>query len=346
MKTVKIGDRKIGPGHPTYVIAEIGSNHDGRIERAFALIETAAASGADAVKFQSFTAEGMVAGRVLATGGGMVENPVYPFVDHLSVPVAWHRELKACAIGAGVDFLSTPFDLKRLELLCDLDVPALKIASGDLTFAPLLRAAARSGRPVILSTGMAELAEIDRAVELLRKEGNEQLVILHCVTSYPTKLEDMDVRSVSTLAKRYGVPVGLSDHSSGYAAPLAAVALGASVVERHFTFSRAFPGPDHPFAMEPHEFRQMMEEIRGVEKVLGSGRKKLVGEEKRERMVGRRSTCAAKALKKGTVLKEAHFKYVRPGGGIDPFDAAKLIGKRLVRAVAEDQPFTLADVGG
>jgi sialic acid synthase SpsE len=343
--TVKIGDRLIGPGHPTYVIAEIGSNHDGRIERAFALIETAAVAGADAVKFQSFTADGLVARRVPDGEGGMRDNPVYPFIDNVAVPVSWHRELKACAIAASVDFLSTPFDLARLDLLCQLDIPAIKIASGDLTFEPLLRAAARSGRPIILSTGMAEMAEIDRSVEVIRQEGNDNIVLLHCVTSYPTKLEEVNVRAVTTLAKRFKIPVGLSDHSFGIAGPLAAVALGANVIERHFTFSRSHPGPDHPFAMEPQEFRTMVEEIREIEKVLGTGRKKLVKEERRERLVGRRSIRAAQDLKKGTVLKASHLKYVRPGGGLDPFDAALILGKKLQRALAEDEQIALSDVG-
>lgn len=322
-----------------YVIAEIGSNHDGNFERALAMIGLAAAAGADAVKFQSFTADGLVARRLWAEGRTGYENPLHPRIDSYTLPADWHGRLQEAATNAGVDFLSTPFDLERLSLLDSLGVPAIKIASGDLTFEPLLRAAARTGRTILLSTGMAEFDEIDQALAALREEGNEKIVLLHCVTSYPTRDEDVNVRAVRELAKRYHLPVGLSDHSLSLAAPLAAVALGASVIERHLTFSRSLSGPDHPYAMEPMEFRAMVEEIRILERALGSGEKSPCVEEVRERLVGRRSIRAAADLPAGTVIAPGHLSFLRPGGGMSPFRQNELIGKRLVRGISRDEPF-------
>ena len=344
MANITIGDRTIGKGSPVYIIAEIGSNHDGRLERAYALIEMAAAAGADAVKFQSFTAPGLVAGRIKNAAGRMVENPAYSFIEALSLPDDWHAKLKDSASSAGVDFISAPFDLERLELLDDLKVPAIKLASGDLTFEPLVRAAARTGRTLLVSTGMATIEEIVRTVNAIREEGNEKIVIMHCVTSYPTKWEDENIRAVGELAKRLGLPVGLSDHALGLAAPLAAVALGASVVERHFTTSRSLTGPDHSFAMEPHEFRQMVEEIRILEKALGTGEKALCEEERRERLVGRRSIRAAKDLPSGTVITEDHLKFVRPGEGLSPFDYRLVLGRMLKKSLREDEALRLSDL--
>lgn len=345
MNEIMIGNRKIGRGSPVYVIAEIGSNHDGRIERAFAMIEVAAYSGADAVKFQSFTADGLVARNLRTARGGFAPNPAYGFIKSLSLPEDWHPKLKEAARAAGVDFISAPFDLQRLELLDELNVPAIKIASGDLTYEPLLRAAARTMRPLIVSTGMSTFDEIAQALQTIREEGNEKVVLLHCVTSYPTKAEDENILAVAELEKRFGLPVGLSDHGRGIAAPVAAVALGAAVVERHITISRGLSGPDHSYAMEPGEFRQMVEEIRLLEKALGTGRKFICDEERRERFVGRRSIRAAADLPKGTVLKIDHLKFVRPGEGLSPFLYRDFLGKKLMRGVREDEALSYAHVG-
>jgi sialic acid synthase SpsE len=301
-------------------------------------------AGADAVKFQSFTAEGMVARRVRGPDGDLIDNFVYPIIERLTLPAEWHEGLQRCARAAGVEFLSAPFDLERLALLHRLDVGAIKIASGDLTYDDLLRAAARTGRPILLSTGMSYLEEIEHAVSVLRGEGNEQIVLLHCVTSYPTPLENANIRAIQTLAEKFRLPVGLSDHSAGLAAPLAAVAMGACVIERHFTLSRTLPGPDHSYAMEPSEFRAMMEEVRRMELALGSGRKEPHGEETNERRVGRRSVVAARALEQGAVLVAQDLRCVRPGGGIEPTRLPELVGKRLTRALACDEPLSWKDV--
>lgn len=342
---VCIGDRAVGPGTPTYVIAEIGSNHDGRLDRARTMIELAALCGADAVKFQSFTADGLVARCIVDPQGGPArDNPVHPILARFSVPGDWHAELVACAEAAGIHFLSAPFDLGRLALLDRLDVPAIKIASGDITFEPLLQAAARTGRPVLLSTGMSDLSEVGRAVATLQEAGCRQLVLFQCVSCYPTSLEQANVRAVKTLAEQFGCPVGLSDHSPGSAAALAAVALGVCAVEKHLTFDRNLPGPDHPFAMEPQEFRSMVREIRNVEAALGNGQKEPADEERSERLVGRRSLTLVRDLAAGHVLSADDLKCVRPGGGLSPYELRSVLGKRLVRKLTAEAVLTRDDV--
>jgi sialic acid synthase SpsE len=343
--SIKIAERTIGRGHPAYVIAEIGSNHDGSLERAKEIIALAAKAGADAVKFQSFTADGLVARKVVDVTGKFVDNHVHPIIDRLTLPAQWHAELKQCATNEGVHFLSAPFDLERLELLLELDVPAIKIASGDLAFEPLLSAAAKSGKPLLLSTGMAYQSEIDRSVahiQGVQKERN--LVLLHCVTSYPTSLEHANLRAIQTMEKRYGLPVGLSDHTTSLIAPVAAVAMGAVVIERHFTPDRTLSGPDHPFAIEPGELSEMVESIRELETMMGSGDKTPAPPELEEQKVGRRSLCAAVRIARGEVIGGGMLKCVRPGGGLDPFELPQLVGKRAARDIEQEEQLTLEDV--
>lgn len=342
---IQIAGREIGPVNPTYTIAEIGSNHDGSLERAKEVVSLAAGAGADAVKFQSFTADGLVARRVPGEAGGLIDNNVHPIIERLALPADWHKPLQEHARAEGVDFISAPFDLGRLELLLELDVPALKIASGDLTYKDLLERAADSGKLILLSTGMAKLGEIERSVELIKgRQGEAKLVLLHCVTSYPTAKEHANLRMITTLAERFGLPVGLSDHTQSPLAPVAAVALGACVVERHFTPDRTLEGPDHPFAIEPEEFAEMVRAIKETELLLGSGDEVLSPPERAERLVGRRSLCTAVALEEGEVVTAEKLKSVRPGGGIDPFEIDEVVGKKTLRALEADQPIALDDL--
>jgi N,N'-diacetyllegionaminate synthase len=333
----RIGRAVVGGGR-CFVVAEIGSNHDGSLERAVELMSAAREAGADAVKFQLFSPEGLVARRVRDDRGRWRPNPVFAALEPLATPLEWLPALWKEAGDMGVEFLATPFDEDCLKALVDLGAGAVKIASGDLTHHPLLRAAAAARLPILLSRGMSEEAEIARALEAISGAGGEQVALLHCVSRYPPDDEEMNLRAVGRLAERFGTPVGLSDHGPGATAALGAVALGACVVEKHFTLDRALPGPDHAFAMTPGEFAEMTREIRRLEAMLGSGRLGPSERERDERRIGRRSVVAARPLKAGEILSSGDVKCVRPGGGLSPEGLDGLMGRRLSRDLEEDEP--------
>ncbi len=333
--SISIGERIVGVGQPAFVIAEVGSNHDGHLDRAIALVHAAADAGADAVKFQSFTAEGL----------SRRSEPSYAVLERLALPDDWHGQLRETALARGIEFLSTPFSEERADFLAALGVPAFKIASGDLTHHALLRHVAGIGRPVLVSTGLADLVEIEAAVKAIRGAGHVDLALLHCVAAYPPRMEEMNLRSIEVLARHFGVPVGFSDHSPGCAASLAAVALGSCLIERHVTFDRALAGPDHGYALTVAEFAEMIRSIRALEATLGAAGVAPAACEKDGRRFGRRSLHAVRDLAAGTVLSPPLWKLVRPAEGIPADEAADVIGRRLVRSIAEDQPIRWADVG-
>ncbi len=342
---VRIGARLISEENPTFFIAEIGSNHDGKLSQAKKLIHAAAQAGADAVKFQSFRAEGLLHTHRLNAQKKWEPHPAYSILKKLEVSTAWHWQLKEYCDKLGIFFMSTPFDLGRADLLHDVGVPAYKIASGDLTYTQLLRHVARFKKPIILSTGIATLKEVKEAVRVIEKEGNKKIILLHCVSLYPPKFEEANVRAVLTLKKEFSYPVGYSDHTPGWTVPLAAVAFGARVIEKHVTFDRRLKGPDHPYAMTVAEFGKMVEEIRHLEKALGSGVKEPAPAEIPERIGARRSLYAAKEIAKGERLDEKSINVVRHAYGLLPKDldwvvkkkaaekipAGSLISKRMLR---------------
>jgi sialic acid synthase SpsE len=346
---ITLGERALGDGAPALLIAEIGSNHDGDLERALDLVDAAADAGADAVKFQSFRAATLLARRWPAPDGGWKAAEAYPVLERLEVPAEWHARLRERAHARGVVFLSTPFDVERARLLAALGVPAFKVASGDLTHVPLLRALGSFGRPIVLSTGLATPAEIEAALAVIAEgagaaERRPPVVLLHCVSLYPLAPGDANLRALATLRARFGCPVGWSDHSPGHTLALGAIALGACVVEKHFTDDRRRRGPDHPIAMEPAEFRAMAAAVRELECGLGDGEKRPRPGEEPERRWARRSVYAARALVTGTVLAEADLKVVRPAIGLAPAAVDRLIGRRLVRPLAVDEPLAAEDV--
>jgi sialic acid synthase SpsE len=345
---IDLGERPLGPGAPCLVIAEIGSNHDGSLERALALVDAAAGAGADAVKFQSFRAATLLVRRRFRPGGGWQPAPAYPALERLEVPVAWHAVLRDRARARRVAFLSTPFDEERAALLAALGVPAFKVASGDLTHVPLLRRLGGFGRPILLSTGLATPEEIEAALAAIAEGAGgiarrPPVVLLHCVSTYPLRPEDANLRALGTLARRFGLPVGWSDHSPGHTLALGAVALGASVVEKHLTDDRRRPGPDHPFAMEPGEFRAMVAAVRDLEAALGDGEKRPRDGERDERVWARRSIYAARPLAVGRVLEARDLKVVRPAAGLAPAALDALLGRPLRRALEADEPIALED---
>ena len=254
----------------TILIAEVGSNHDGKFETARDYIKAAKACGADIIKFQTLSKEKLVAPKIWLDGK-TVDNPVFQQFSNLGLPEAWHMSLKQMADAEGIEFMSTPFYLEAVDLLEKIGVRSYKIASGDITFKPLLEAVGQTRKRVILSTGGSSLHDIEEALKVLNRSDAGNVVLLHCVSNYPPLWREMNLKAIVTLKETFGLPVGISDHTPGYIVPIASVALGASVVEKHITFDRSLPGPDHPFAMTVDEFGEMVRQIRCLEDALGTG---------------------------------------------------------------------------
>jgi N-acetylneuraminate synthase len=333
---IEIAGRRVGPGQPCFIIAEAGVNHNGSLDMAIQLVDAAASAGADAVKFQTFSAE-RLAVRDAPTAdyqrnAGMEESQ-FEMLRRLELNAMDHEALVARCRQRKILFLSTPFDEGSCDLLESLDVPALKLASGELTNTGLLRHAAHTGRPLIISTGMATLREVARAVDSVRDAGNRELALLHCVSDYPADPADANVRALVTMREAFGVPTGFSDHTEGATVALAAVALGASVLEKHLTLDRLLRGPDHRSSIEPGEFRQLVQAVRTVEAALGDGRKAPVAAEAGIAMAARKSLVAASFISRGTVLTPAMVVLRRPGTGLAPGLLESLVGRRLARDV-------------
>jgi len=343
--TIQIRDWWSDSGR-VYVIAEAGSNHDRKLDQAKQLIDAAAEAGADAVKFQAFNAD-----RIVSRKGKLAEYLREKYGDEktmndlfreLELPREWLPELADYARQAGLDFLCTPFDLQAVDLLeaPDVNVPAHKIATFELWHLPLIAHAARTGKPLILSTGMAGLGDIEDALATVAAAGGEQVMLMHCIIGYPVPFESMNLRAMDTMRAAFGVPVGLSDHSSGIAMPIAAAARGAVCVEKHFTLSRDLPGPDHPFALEPDELKEMVAGIRAVEQALGTRRKQRARSENVFYVELRRSLFAAVDIPKGTKITKDMLTVLRPGAGLKPKYASAVIGRTAGADIAEHEPIT------
>lgn len=336
---VAVGERRIGPGLPCFVVAEAGVNHNGRLETALALVDAAQRAGADAVKFQTFSADRLATkdapqAEYQARASGRAESQ-HEMLKRLELGPEAMEAVAAHCRHAGILFLSTPFDETSCDELDALGVPAFKLGSGDLTNLPLLRHAARKGKPLLVSTGMATLDEVARAVDAVRAEGCQRLVLLHCVSSYPADPADTNLRAIGTLREAFGVPAGFSDHTEGDEAALAAVALGASMVEKHLTLDRSQAGPDHRASTEPAAFAEMVGRIRRVEAALGDGHKAPAAAEAGIARVARRSLVAACPIPAGTVLDPGMVRIRRPGTGLAPDRLESLLGRRANQDIAE-----------
>lgn len=343
-KLISVGGRSIGRGSPVFIIAEIGSNHDASLKRAKEMIDASVYAGADAVKFQSFTAPGLLNPLKKNGDGRWAPHPAYNIIEKLTLPEEWHKALFEYSAQKGIIFLSAPFDPGRAALLNSIGVPAFKIASGDLTNLPLLKQVASYGRPVILSTGASYLEEVKAAVSALKNEGTVELALLHCASLYPPSYEDVNIKAMVTLRDEFNCPVGFSDHTPGASAAIAAVALGASIIEKHLTLNRTLKGPDHPYAMEVEEFKAMAKEIRNIEKALGSGIKKPSDREMDERVGARRSIYASMDIKKGERIEENMLKLVRHAIGLKPEEFARVVGKRAQRDIQRDTIVQMEDI--
>jgi N-acetylneuraminate synthase len=345
---MQIQQRQIGPGHPVYVIAEMSANHGQSLDQAIALVRAAKAAGADAIKLQTYTADTLtidcdqepfrIAGGTLWDG-----RTLHDLYTEAATPWDWHPKLKAVADELGLDFFSTPFDATAVDFLEGLGVPAHKVASFELVDLPLLRKVAATGKPVILSTGMAALEEIEESVRVLRQSGCAQLALLKCTSAYPAPPEEMNLRTIPDLAQRFGVPAGLSDHTLGIAVPVAAVTLGACLVEKHFTLSRQSPGPDSAFSLEPAEFKAMVEAIRVAEKARGAVNYTLTASEERSR-VFRRSLFVVRDVKRGEPFTADNVRCIRPGRGLHPRHLEEVLGRPAACDVARGTPLAWSHV--
>lgn len=330
-----INNRLLEPTDNTYIIAEIGSNFDGSKERAKRLIELAAECGADAAKFQAFRADSIVSayGFDGLNAGFQADwdRPVYEVYKDAELSRRWIGDLVAHADSHGIDFLCTPYDYEAVDLLADHDMPAFKIGSGDITWHRLLEHVAQQGKPVILATGASTLGEVEAAVETIQTAGNDDIVLLQCVTNYPSDFESANIRAMSTLAETFNVPVGYSDHTPGSTVPLGAVSRGANVIEKHFTDDKSREGPDHSFAMNVEEFERMVQEVRNLNTALGSPRKRIYDEEMEPRILQRRALRAATDLDAGTTITDDDVVALRPcpEGVFEPANRETLLGRTV-----------------
>ncbi|WP_270975046.1 N-acetylneuraminate synthase [Campylobacter helveticus] len=323
------------------IIAEAGVNHNGDLNLAKKLIEQAAKAGADVVKFQTFKAEDCVSIKA-KKAKYQLENTAkdesqLEMIKKLELSREAHFELMKHCKKHGIAFLSTPFDLESVEFLRGLDLPYFKIPSGEITNFPYLKAVAKCKKKVLLSTGMANLAEIEAALEILRKNGTRDITLLHCTTEYPAPFEEVNLNAIKTLKEAFKLKVGYSDHTRGIVAALGAVALGAVVIEKHFTLDKTMEGPDHKASLEPSELKELCEGIRTLEKALGNGIKKASKSEAKNKIIARKSLVAKREIQKGEKFSEQNLTTKRPGSGISAMRYEEYLGKRALKTYKKDE---------
>jgi len=339
-----LNGRRIGPGQPTYVVAEMSANHNQSFDEAIKVIEAAKDAGADAIKLQTYTPDTLTidcAREYFQIDKGIIweGRNLYELYREAYTPWEWQPKLKKMADRLGIDLFSTPFDATAVDFLEEMDVPAYKIASFEIVDMPLIRRIAQTGKPIILSTGMATLAEIDEAVSTIREAGDNQLALLKCTSAYPSRPEDMNLLTIPHLAEAFGVPVGLSDHTLDFEVAVAAVALGACIVEKHFTLSRENRGPDSSFSMEPHEFKEMVRAIRSVEKALGRVQYQITEREESSK-VFRRSLFVVRDMYAGEEYTKENVRSIRPGFGLHTRHLDEVLGRRARKDILKGTPLT------
>lgn len=336
--TLQINAHTIGPGQPTYIIAELSANHNQDFDQAVALIKAAKAAGADAVKIQTYTPDTITLdcdNAYFQIHGGLLWDgkTLYDLYGEAYTPWDWQPKLQAVAYELGLDFFSSPFDFTAVDFLEAMQVPAYKIASPENIDLPLIRKVVQTGKPVIMSTGMATREELDEAVATVQAAGGTQLALLKCTSAYPAPPEIQNLAMIPHMAQTYGVPVGLSDHTLGIAVPVAAVSLGACLIEKHFTLSRAIPGPDSAFSLEPEEFKAMVDAVRTAEKAIGKVSYEISPEEAKTRMY-RRSLFVVEDMKAGEPFTPDNLRSIRPGHGLHP----RYWDKVLSQCASQDIP--------
>ncbi len=347
MKAVDIDGKLIGCGSPCFVIAEAGSNHNGDLDLACRQIDIAARCGADAIKYQVFRARHMYPKNAGISNYLKSSKAIYDVISEMEMPYEWIPILSEYSKKNGLIFFASVFDEESVERVASY-VPAFKISSYEMTHVPLIEYVCKQGKPVVISTGAATLEEVEETVEVCRRAGNEDLILLQCTASYPATLQALNIRAMTTLAERFNVPVGLSDHSRDpIVGPVTAVACGASVIEKHFTLSNELPGPDHAFAVEPHELSLMVEKIRGVEQALGVGQKSTGVVEEELRSFARRSIFSVSDIGEGKLFTVDNIAVLRCGNnqhGLPPRDYHGLLGRKAARFIPADTGIQSNDV--
>lgn len=347
---ISIGKHSIGPGQPVMIVAELSANHAQSFEHAKETIHAMKESGADAVKLQTYTPDTMTIDcprKEFRIGKGTMweGKTLYELYGEAFTPWEWQPKLKAAAEELGMACFSTPFDATAVDFLEKMDVPAYKIASFELTDLPLIAYAAKKQKPLILSTGMASVQEIQEAVECARDAGNDWIILLKCTSAYPAAAEEMNLRTIPAMAERFGVPVGLSDHSLELAVPVAAAALGACMIEKHFCLSRKEKGPDTTFSLEPKEFRAMVDAVRKTESALGQVSYGPGAKEKNS-LNFRRSLFAVKDIAKGEVFTEHNIRSIRPGFGLPPKELPHIVGRKAKEPIERGTPLSWDMING
>ncbi len=336
-KSIRVGDREIGPDSPPFIICELSGNHNGSLDRALAMIDAAADTGCDAIKLQTYTQDTLTIDCDLPDfqikGGLWDGRTLYDLYREAHTPFEWHKPLFDRARERGVMIFSSPFDESSADLLEELDAPIYKIASFEIVDLPLIAHVARKGKPMIMSTGLAGLGEIERAVHTARENGCEDLILLHCISSYPAPTDQANIRTIPHLGEAFGVHCGLSDHTHGTATSVAAIALGAVAIEKHFTLARADGGPDAAFSLEPDEFRRLTEDCRNAWISLGKVSYRVQPAEA-QNVVFRRSLYVVKDIAAGEALTRANVRSIRPGYGLQPRFLPSVLGKHARQPIA------------
>lgn len=343
MQRLVIGERWIGDGEPCFIVAEAGANHNRDLGMAKELIAVAAEAGADAVKFQTYSAETLYSKQTpkFTYLEGLTDKSTWDLIKEIELPREWQVELAEEAKKRGILFMSTPFDHRAVDELDALGVPVFKVASFEIVDLPLVRHAASKGKPMIISTGLADYEDIQDALAACREAGNDKVVLLQCASLYPAPPERINLRAMETMRRAFGTLVGLSDHTLGIHVAVAGAALGAAVIEKHYTLSRSLRGPDHPFAIEPGELRELVRQVREVEAALGDGRKLGPAPEEMEmHQKARRSLVAARAIPKGAHIERDMLTIKRPGFGIKPKYLDLVVGRVTKVAIEEDTVLT------
>jgi pseudaminic acid synthase len=345
-KYIEIQNRRIGTGHAVYIIAELSANHNQKYSEAVKLIEAAKSAGADAVKLQTYTPDTMTIkcdkAEFLIKGGTLWDGKtLYDLYSEAYMPWDWQSKLKKVADDLQITLFSTPFDTTSVDFLQEINIPAYKIASFEIVDIPLIEYVASKHKPIIISTGMATLDEINECVQAALRAGASQVALLKCTSAYPSSPEEMDLQTIPSMSKRFGIPIGLSDHTLGIAVPVAAVVLGACIVEKHFTLSRGIYGPDSTFSLEPNEFKSMVDAIRTAEKALGEVSYQVSNQEAKSR-VFRRSLFVVKDIKKGDVFNKENVRSIRPGYGLHPRYYVEVLGAEATQDIIRGTPLTWA----
>lgn len=333
MVTITIDNKKIGNGHSIYFVAEAGLNHNGDIKIAKKMVDAAYECGVDAIKFQTYKAESFLS----------ESSQYFKFFKDVELDFEEFGELKDYSKNVGITFFSAPFDIESADYLKKINVPCFKIASADLTNTPLLSHIASMNLPIIISTGLATMQEIREAVEICNYHGNKNLALLHCVANYPTEPEETNMYSITTMKEKFGVPVGYSDNGDSTLVDLVAASMGADIIEKHFTLDRKMSGPDHFFSIDPPSLKNLIGQIRTIEKIRGNGIKSPQQSEINNRDSIRKSLTAATMIKKGETLTTANMMIKRPAVGIEPKYFTKIIGKRVNKDIEKDTPITWHD---